>query len=167
MSDYELDPVDSITVGAVGPPGRRTFYLQARSGPEAISLLVEKQHVVSLGRGAEELLARVGYPEPPPPEDPSAMALDERLEPAFRVGTLSFGFVEERDMVVLECLELEEVGGEASHARFWLTRGQLQAMGRHGLKVAAEGRPICQLCGVPMDPDGHVCFAMNGHRGEG
>jgi hypothetical protein len=30
MTSMDLDPVDRITAGAVGPPGQRTFYLQAR-----------------------------------------------------------------------------------------------------------------------------------------
>ena len=30
--------------------------------------------------------------------------------------------------------------------------------------VVNEGRPLCQLCGLPMDPDGHKCPASNGHR---
>jgi hypothetical protein len=32
--------------------------------------------------------------------------------------------------------------------------------------VAAQGRPICPLCRVPMEPEGHQCFASNGHRTE-
>ena len=36
MSDaYEFEAVDRITFGAIGPPGRRTFYLQARAGLES------------------------------------------------------------------------------------------------------------------------------------
>jgi hypothetical protein len=31
--------------------------------------------------------------------------------------------------------------------------------------VAAAGRPRCELCGNPIGPEGHVCPALNGHRG--
>ena len=31
-------------------------------------------------------------------------------------------------------------------------------------RVVAAGRPPCPLCGLPLDPDGHVCPRQNGHR---
>src|SRR5438477_497658 len=34
---------------------------------------------------------------------------------------------------------------------------------RQGALVCARGRPTCQFCGNPLDPEGHVCPAMNGH----
>jgi len=30
--------------------------------------------------------------------------------------------------------------------------------------VVAAGRPPCPLCGLPLDPDGHVCPRQNGYR---
>jgi hypothetical protein len=43
------------------------------------------------------------------------------------------------------------------------TREQMLSLSRHGALVAARGRPTCQFCGNPIDPEGHVCPAMNGH----
>jgi uncharacterized repeat protein (TIGR03847 family) len=48
--------------------------------------------------------------------------------------------------------------------RFWATRDQMLALARHGAEVASRGRPTCRFCDQPMDPEGHVCPAMNGHR---
>jgi len=53
---------------------------------------------------------------------------------------------------------------EAGHVRFWATREQVLALARHGAQVCAQGRPTCRYCDQPMDPEGHVCPAMNGHR---
>jgi uncharacterized repeat protein (TIGR03847 family) len=47
--------------------------------------------------------------------------------------------------------------------RFWATRDQMAAMGLHVRQVAGQGRPICPLCGQPMDPEGHFCPRQNGH----
>jgi uncharacterized repeat protein (TIGR03847 family) len=47
--------------------------------------------------------------------------------------------------------------------RFWATREQMLSLARHGAAVCAKGRPRCQLCGNPIDPEGHVCPALNGH----
>ncbi|HEY0733601.1 MAG TPA: DUF3090 family protein, partial [Herpetosiphonaceae bacterium] len=53
---YDFDPVDRITTGAIGQPGHRTFYLQARRGSELISLVVEKEQVSALAEAVEQLL---------------------------------------------------------------------------------------------------------------
>ena len=183
MSDaYEFDAVDRITFGAIGPPGRRTFYLQARAGLESVTLLVEKDHVIALSEGTEEIFKSAGYPHESIEWDADSMALEEPVEPAFRVGTMAIGYAEDRDLVLIECRPPVErdAGGEPDpdfepdlglasgpSARFWITRAQLEALSAYGMIVAAQGRPICPLCRVPMDPEGHQCFASNGHRTAG
>src|SRR5947208_10796973 len=110
------------------------------------------------------------------------MALEEPVEPAFRVGTMAIGYAEDRDLVLIECRPPAEGAddpereagpgpdaglGLGPSARFWITRAQLEALSAYGMIVAAQGRPICPLCRVPMDPEGHQCFASNGHRTAG
>ena len=46
----------------------------------------------------------------------------------------------------------------------WIGAGLMLALARHGEAVVGRGRPRCQFCGNPMDPEGHVCPATNGHR---
>lgn len=171
----ELDPVDRLTAGAVGEPGQRVFYLQARQGDRVVSVVVEKQQVELLSASLVEILARAGREtgEGPPEEE---MALDEPLVPEWRAGRISIGYDEDRDMILLEAEEVaeresdeddpEEALGnpDAARIRFWASREQALALARHGAAVAAAGRPRCQFCGNPIDPEGHVCPALNGHR---
>ena len=188
----ELDPVERITADAVGPPGERTFYIQARKQDRLVTILVEKQQVQLLAASVLEILARVGKETGQgPPEE--AMALEEPILPEWRAGRLSIGYQDERDVVVLEAEELipeaedevaedddedeeeeESDGGEETRAeieerepervRFWATREQMLSLARHGAAVCAQGRPQCPLCGNPLDADGHICPALNGHR---
>jgi uncharacterized repeat protein (TIGR03847 family) len=58
-----------------------------------------------------------------------------------------------------------EASIETRRVRFWATREQMLSLARHAAAVSARGRPRCQLCGNPLDPEGHVCPALNGHRG--
>ena len=168
MSDnYELEDVDRISFGAVGPPGRRTFYLQARKGFDLVTLVVEKDHVLAIEEATQEIFRAAGEPTQSTDFDPDDMELEQPLHPAFRVGTMAIGYVEDRDLVLIECRAGAEDPGAAPSARFWVTRAQLQALSSHGMVVAAQGRPVCPLCRVPMDPSGHTCFATNGHRTEG
>jgi uncharacterized repeat protein (TIGR03847 family) len=180
----ELDPVDRITAEAVGAPGHRTFYLQARQGDTMATVLVEKQQVQLLSSSILEILARVGKETGSGPSD-DQMDLEEPVEPMWRAGRLSIGYLEERDLLLLEIEELlpgeeeddddeEEavealeravVGPEpeADRLRVWATREQMLSLSRHGAMVCSRGRPACQFCGNPLDPEGHVCPAMNGH----
>ena len=42
--------------GTVGPPGQRTFFLQAREGARLVSVALEKQQVEALAERIDELL---------------------------------------------------------------------------------------------------------------
>jgi uncharacterized repeat protein (TIGR03847 family) len=75
------------------------------------------------------------------------------------------------DVSVAGLEELEQLEGttapaalEPGRIRFWATREQMLSLARHGAMVCAAGRPRCQLCGNALDPEGHQCPALNGHR---
>jgi uncharacterized repeat protein (TIGR03847 family) len=171
----EFDPVDRLTAGAVGPPGERVFYVQGRHGTSLVTLVVEKQQLELLSTWVIDMLYRVGAEtgEGPPEEE---MDLEEPIEPRWRAGRLSLGYEEDRDMMFLEVEELaaqseeeeteeeEEEETDPAVVRFWATREQMMALARHGAAVCAAGRPRCELCGGPIDPEGHICPALDGHR---
>lgn len=172
----ELDPVDRITVGAVGEPGQRVFYLQARREDQLVTLIVEKQQVQLLAATVVDILSRLGKEVEETPE--IDMELEEPILPEWRAGRLAIGYEEDRDLVLLEVEEggpageeeeeeEEEASEEAQQIRLWATREQMLALARHGAAVAAAGRPQCQYCGNPVDPEGHTCPAMNGHGATG
>jgi uncharacterized repeat protein (TIGR03847 family) len=173
----ELGPVDRITADAIGEPGMRTFYLQVREGLELITMVLEKQQVELLAASILELLADVPLETGLGPDDES-MALEEPVDPRWRVGRLSIGYDGERDLFQLEAEEyrpdpdeepedlLEPTSAletEPELLRIWATREQMLALSRHGAAVAERGRPTCRFCGNPMEPEGHACPAMNGH----
>ena len=168
----DLEHIDKVTAGAVGEPGQRTFYLQAREGERTVTILVEKEQVELLATSILEILATIGTEtgEGPPDE---TLELEPPLEPLWRAGRLSIGYAEDRDRMLLELQELVEGADEdepdpdlpePARVRLWATREQMLALSRHGAAVAARGRPRCRFCGNPMDPEGHACPAMNGHR---
>ena len=170
----ELEGVDKITAGAVGEPGERTFFIQARKDDRLVTITVEKDQVELLGTSILEILATVGREtEEGPPEDD--LELEGPIEPLWRAGRLSIGYAEDRDLLLLELEELVEEPEddepeaptpevEPARIRIWATREQMFALARHGAAVAARGRPRCRFCGNPIDAEGHMCPAMNGHR---
>jgi uncharacterized repeat protein (TIGR03847 family) len=167
----DLDGVDKVTAGAVGEPGERTFYLQARAGERLVTILVEKEQVELLASSILEILASVDAETGEGPAD-EELRLEAPIEPLWRAGRMSIGYEEDRDLMLLELVEAVPDPGEEdveapepATLRVWASREQMLALSRHGAAVAERGRPKCQFCGNPIDRDGHTCPAMNGHRG--
>jgi len=174
----ELDPVTRLTTDAVGEPGQRTFYLQAADARgDQVTLLVEKDQVRRLAENLETWLPELAAGRPEDPAEAAAaeageLALAEPLEPDFRVGQLSLSYDAERDRVLVVATELQVEDEdddpleppEPLEVHLYVTRPQLRVLARHGAQVVARGRPLCPLCGNPLDPAGHICPALNGHR---
>jgi uncharacterized repeat protein (TIGR03847 family) len=176
MSGTEMQP-EIFTADYVGEPGRRAFFLQARRGSEILSYPIEKQQVAVLGEKLRELLLMIDQKDTvtatPAGRDP-ALALTEPVTPEPRVGAIGLAYEDDADQVVVFLQPAEEaeeesdleqaLSPESFAAKFNLRRDQVRAFVVHAAAVVEEGRPTCQLCGLPMDPEGHNCPASNGHR---
>jgi len=155
-----LSRVDFITVGAVGPPGRRTFYLQAAQGDLLVSLIIEKEHAAALSIGIYRLLEQLGYvPRVRPPAD---LELRQPLEPLFRVGSLGLGYDPQENALVLVARVRDEEGPEV---RLWCSQAQMYTLSKRASEVVAAGQPRCPLCNEPLEPgQHHICARDNGHK---
>jgi uncharacterized repeat protein (TIGR03847 family) len=186
---FELPDVEWATVGTIGPPGQRVFYLQARQGDEQVTLKLEKQQVAAIAQFLGEILSDLPVADPLPDDD--AMALAEPVLAEWTVGGLQLAYDSEADRIVILA---EEIGGDDAEdteesddpdgmaaglesgepsggdrpddrgmGRLSLTRTQAAAIVRRGWDLVSAGRPTCALCGRPIDPDGHSCPRTNGH----
>jgi uncharacterized repeat protein (TIGR03847 family) len=168
---FDLNPVERITADAIGPPGQRVFYLQARKGNQLVTLICEKEHVAALSIASDQLLLSLADDDADAVVDPDpiideGMELEFPLEPVFRVGQVNLGYdqVSERLVVIAYELQDEEEESQPSVARFWASPGLMRAFSIHAQEVVAAGRPRCTMCGEPIDPEGHFCPRKNGHR---
>lgn len=168
---FELPAVEWVTVGTVGEPGRRTFYMQARQGDQLVTLKLEKQQVATMAQFLGEILSDL----PTPSEVPSGPALElvEPVEAEWPVGRIQLAYDSDMDRIVILADELtaeedleagDELEGAHGTGRFSLTRPQAAGIARRGIELMGAGRPICALCGNPIDPEGHSCPRTNGHR---
>ena len=120
-NEIELETVDSLGAGAVGDPGEREFFLQARTESAQLTVLVEKEQVALLATEAVAFLDRIAedYPEEPvEPREPTVRqaGLREPTVPLFRARLIGLGFDPERQMVLIELRERsseDEEEGEA------------------------------------------------------
>ncbi|MFY9587985.1 MAG: DUF3090 family protein [Actinomycetota bacterium] len=166
---FELDPVTRLTAGAVGEPGNRTFYIQARSADQLVTLHAEKEQVRALAESIVSMLEALPVTEDEPTVATDDLELEEPLLPEWRIGPMALRYDESRDRILViasELLEEEEAETEreAATATFVASRAQARALAEHAEEVVEAGRPRCRFCGFPLDPDGHACPAMNGHR---
>jgi len=161
-SSFEFDAPDHFTAGAVGKPGQRVFYLQARQARQVVSLRCEKEQVRALGEYLAGLLTKLPAVSG---ESPTDTALFEPVDPAWIVAALGAGYDRDADRVVVETRELleEDANEEPAVGRFHITRGQATALVERVRTLMQSGRPICPMCHQPKDPDGHVCPRANGH----
>ena len=182
MPVISYDTPERFVAGAVGRPGDRAFYLQARSGRRVTSVGLEKFQVTLLAERLEELLDEVlrrsGGEAPVPAATPSELAddgpLDQPVEEEFKVGTMALAWDPDDEQVVIEAQEVTEseedaeVGEEdpaIAVLRVRISAAQARAFAERALKVVAAGRPPCPLCGLPLDTEGHVCPRQNGYLG--
>ncbi len=168
---FDLNPVDRITTDAIGDPGKRVFYIQARKGSSLVTVLCEKEHVAALAMATDEVLLSMADDDAdavvdPDPAIEGGMELEYPLEPVFRTGQVNLGFDRESERLVVIAYELMEEGDDAqpSIARFWATPAQMRAFTIHGQEIVVAGRPTCPMCGEPIEPEGHFCPRKNGHR---
>jgi uncharacterized repeat protein (TIGR03847 family) len=169
---FEIRPVERITVGAVGEPGQRVFYLQAAGAGKVLTLLLEKEQVQMLALSVEQFLNDLQQRFPNLTEadtryEEAEMQLEEPLEPVFQIGNMGLGYDEREDRLLFVLREAVETGAskeDASEVSLWCTRDQLRRLSHWGLELARRGRPICGNCGRPIDPGGHFCPRRNGHK---
>lgn len=101
-----FDRIDVITCGAVGEPGRRTFYLQIRSADRDITIRCEKQQVATISQYLRRALVSLPVPEGQPPR--SVMQLHEQFDEAFVLGAVALEFNTAADHFVLHLREFSE-----------------------------------------------------------
>ncbi|HEY7719748.1 MAG TPA: DUF3090 family protein [Pedococcus sp.] len=178
MSVNEFDPPDRFVAGTVGPPGQRTFFLQASEGRRLSSVSVEKQQVSVLADRINDLLdtyAGGSGGDHAAAEVEDNAPLDTPIEDEFRVNTLSLGWDDDRGVIVVECLDRDPdaeddtteddlVPGEPKLIRVVLSPARARAFARRCQAVVSAGRPPCPFCGGPLDADGHICPRANGYR---
>ena len=167
---YEFDEVDAFTVGAVGQPGQRTFLLQARRGDDTRHGEVRE----AAGRGDRRLPAQGD--ERSPVARRSATARSDgagRAGGARRSFSARSGWATTATTIVCWCNSRKSyrstrrasqtqtpsttavTSGSSSHA------ARPRRSCNHTDSIVAAGRPPCQWCGNPIDPDGHACPRMN------
>lgn len=168
---FRFDNPAFLVAGALGEPGQRVFHLQTAEAAELVTVRCEKQHVASLASHLTDLLADL---PPPDPDEVAAMSggLRTPVEPCWIAGSLGLAYDETIDRVIIAIERLdptadpddEPLAADEVRGRVAITRAQAAAFVAQAAELISGGRPLCRLCGGPIDPAGHACPRSNGHR---
>ena len=187
---HGFDPPERFVAGTVGPPGQRTFFLQARAGARLVSVALEKQQVQALAERIDELLDEVlasahgdaAIPAMAPLGLDDSEPLEQPIEEEFRAGTMTLSWDTSDERLVIEVFPYSEAAvitpeqvadlddedfEEPEPDEVFLVRipaGTARAFVKRAEQVLGAGRPDCPFCGTPVDPDGHLCVRANGFR---
>jgi uncharacterized repeat protein (TIGR03847 family) len=179
MPVYTYDPPERFVAGTLGQPGERTFYLQATVGSRVTSVVLEKGQVSQLAERLDELLDEVTRRTGVASTSRLTAEIDDGpldlpLTEDFRVGAIALAWDHDSERVIIEAQEETEEPVEPltedvpedgpAILRVRISAAQARAFSKRALQVVSQGRPPCPLCGLPLDPTGHVCPRQNGHR---
>lgn len=172
-----FDDVARFTVGTVGLPGERTFFLQLRSGTSVISTSIEKSQVAAISERLQYMLKEIRQIHPLSPRPiltRDSLPLDIPVLDEFRVGSIAIFYDEEKERIQIDLRELNlneddedddlPLLDDVQILRIFISPTQALIFHDRAELVIAAGRQPCPFCGFPIDPQGHLCARANGYR---
>lgn len=159
---HDLGVASVLTAEALGTPGKRTFRLLVEGERGSATVWLEKEQLSALALAIKKVLEEI-------PEDqskqPRAPARSVRV-PAFDFKAVNLGLAYDQQSAMFAFLAYDAQGTEADQATvlLWTSRRAAGALANQALEVVSAGRPVCILCKLPIDPEGHLCIRSNGHK---
>ena len=175
---------ERFIAGTVGIPGERTFFVQVTSTGSSHTIAVEKNQVETLALRLGEMIkdlrrsaiaSRDELDLHLPKDD---APLEFPLNEEFRVGIIGLMWEEDIQRIVVEFQAIADseitellTADEALliedapdllvvHLRI----AQARNFAARSSALVASGRQPCLFCGLPIDPQGHLCPRANGYR---
>jgi uncharacterized repeat protein (TIGR03847 family) len=176
----EFTEPQRFTVGTVGLPGERTFFIQAEDGPRLISVSLEKSQVQALAdrlvfmlREIKQVIPNFSIKDLPKDEK----SLSTPIEEEFRVGLIGIAFdqsteliqidlqaVSEEDQEGAQFVDVDDLSSDRDILRISITPSEASRFSKRASVVVGAGRLPCPFCGGPIDSRGHLCPRANGYR---
>lgn len=178
----DLGRVRVLGADAVGQPGQRRFRLFAQSGRGSLVVWMEKEQLNSLSIALDRALAQLSEGQVLRTEaraggrsSPQTMPADFPSSPTyeFQAGQIGLNYDERDDLFLIGVTPFEIIlqGEEPAvqlrdedEVSFLFSLYEAQNLSSVIASVVNAGRPVCPLCGIPLDGGPHACVKQNGHR---
>ncbi|HTK07796.1 MAG TPA: DUF3090 family protein [Ktedonobacteraceae bacterium] len=178
----DLGRVRILGADAVGQPGQRRFRLFAQSSRGSLVVWMEKEQLNSLSIALDRALAQLSEGQVLRTEARAGGRLSPQTMPAdfpspptyeFQAGQIGLNYDESDDLFLLGITPFEiMLQGEEpvvqlreeDEVTFLFNLHEAQNLSSAITSVVGAGRPVCPLCGTPLDGGPHACVKQNGHR---
>jgi uncharacterized repeat protein (TIGR03847 family) len=159
---HDFGEATSIDAEAIGQPGQRRFRLLVRSGTQSAVLWMEKQQLQGIGDWLADVIKKEDEANPATPVDVEPEPFGAVFDIDLQVVQIGLGFDEDRKLFAVQAFDVQSTAAEPA-LQCHVSLGQSRVLVRTIERVIAGGRPICPLCGAPIEPEGHMCPKSNGH----
>jgi uncharacterized repeat protein (TIGR03847 family) len=178
----DLGRVRILGADAVGKPGQRRFRLFAQSSRGSLLVWMEKEQLTSLAVALDRALAEISEGQvlrtearAGGPLAPQEMPADFPASPTyeFQAGQIGLNYDGRDTMFVLAVIPFDIVlqgeepmvqMREEDEVTVLFSLLDAQNLSSAITSVVGSGRPVCPLCGAPLDGRPHSCVKQNGHR---
>jgi len=180
----DLGSVEILGAEAIGQPGQRRFRLFARSKRGSAVMWLEKEQLNDLSLKVDRFLAQLTQGQVLRTEAQAGglqaqvlkLPADFPMSPDwdFQIAELRIGYDDRRSLFLLIAIPLQIVMehdqeplallDEENAILLLFTQQQAQILTSTIAAIVPAGRPVCPLCGAPLDGSPHACVRQNGHR---
>ena len=175
-----FDSPERFTVGTVGQPGERTFFIQVESGSRLISVALEKSQVQALADRLIYMIREIKQSDPTVttaklPRDDAP--LKSPIEEEFRIGIIGLAFDSSQQLIQVdlqavsetneeepEFIDVDDLSSDQDILRVLISPSEAERFSKRATSVVSAGRQPCPFCGGPIDTRGHLCPRANGYR---
>jgi uncharacterized repeat protein (TIGR03847 family) len=152
--------VSNLSCESIGEPGRRTFRIIGSGEDGSAVVWVEKEQLLQLALAIQQYLSNLPHIQGEEHSQEKAPNTTNPVHLEFKSERIAIGHLDNSDQIAIDFHEVQDV----PRLRFSINPELLNMFAKEAIGVCAAGRPICQLCGEPIDIAGHVCPRSNGHR---
>lgn len=181
---YKHENVSRCIVGTVGLPGERQFFLQVVSAQETTCVAIEKSQAIALAERLRMMIRELRRNQLASLDELNIVserddtALEFPITEDFRVGVIGISWEQDTQRILVEA---QAIGDETltelldddealliedapDLLTFKLRIHQARSFCDRCDAVVAAGRQPCPFCGLPIDPNAHLCPRANGYR---
>lgn len=173
---YRHNSVERFIVSAIGEPGEREFFIQARSGEGLNTVKVEKEQVRALVARFDEIVTdlrrskKIAITKKEIDENLDMQPLELPIEADFQVGIVGIKMNDLLLEVTFQAISNQDellIDDMDSGPDLLILNLDVLAVGIFSARakiVIDAGRSTCPFCALPMNSSGHLCPRANGYR---
>ncbi len=181
---YKHEQVTRAVIGTVGVPGERQFFLQVSSPIGTTCVAIEKSQALALSERLRIMLRELRRNQLASLDELNVVgerdddSLEFPITEDFRAGVIGISWDQEKQRILVET---QAIGDETltellsddeailiedapDLLSFSLRIHQARTFCDRTDAVVAAGRQPCPFCGLPVNPEGHLCPRANGYR---